>query len=103
MQTLRDNWLVLFNETKHSIIVENTPNTMIGDDKIVIDDILLYSNHIPTLLHYLSCISDIFTKYKLSFKLSKCDFLKSRVEFVGHDLTACGNCPAQSKFSLIKE
>ena len=30
-------------------------------------------------------------------------FLKSRVEFVGHDLTASGNCPAQSKFNLIQD
>ena len=29
-------------------------------------------------------------------------FLKSRVEFVGHDLTASGNCPAQSNFNLIQ-
>jgi len=30
-------------------------------------------------------------------------FFKSRVEFVGHDLTASGNCPAQSKFNLIQD
>ena len=32
-----------------------------------------------------------------------CFFLKPRVEFVGHDLTARGNCPAQSKFNLIQD
>ena len=30
-------------------------------------------------------------------------FFKSRVEFVGHDLTASGNYPAQSKFNLIQD
>ena len=44
----------------------------------------------------------MFTKYRLSFKLTKCEFFKPRVEFVVHDLTTYGNCPAASKFDLIK-
>ena len=63
----------------------------------------LYSNHIPTLLHYFSCVSQVFTKYRLSFKLSKPDILLSRIEYAGHNFTAGGNCPAQSKFQLIKK
>ena len=51
MQILRDDWIALFNETRHSIVDENSPKTIVCDDKIFIDDILLYSNHIPTLLH----------------------------------------------------
>ena len=73
------------------------------DDKIIIDDILLYSNHVLTLLHYFSCVAQVFTKYRLSFKLTKCEFFKKRVEFVGHDLTIYGNCPAASKFDLIRD
>ena len=103
MQILRDDWIALFNETRHSIVDEHSPETTVCDDKIVIDDILLYSNHIPTLLHYFSCVAKVFTKFRLSFKLSKCDFFKSRVEFFGQDLTARGNCPAQSKFNLIQD
>ena len=103
MQNLRDEWIALFNETKHSIVDKNSFNTIVCDDKIVIDDILLYSNHIPTLLHYFSCVANYFTKFRLSFKLSKCDFFKSRVELVGHYLTADGNCPARSMFNLIKK
>ena len=103
MQILRYDQIALFNETRHSIVDKNAPNTIFCDDKIVIDDILLYSNHIPTLRHYFSCVANFFTKFRLSFKLSKCDFLESHVEFVGYDLTAGGNCPAQSKFNLIKE
>ena len=103
MLALRDDWLTLFYETKHNIIVEDAPDTIIYNDKIIINNILLFSNHIPTLLHYFSCIATAFTKYRLSFKLSKCDLFKSRVEFVGQDLTAGGNCLVQSKFNLIKE
>ena len=103
MQILRDDWIALFNETRYSIVDNHAPDIIVCDDKIVIDDILLYSNHIPTLLHYFSCVAKVFTKFRLSFKLSKCDFFKSRVEFVGHNLTASGNCPAQSKFYLIQD
>ena len=35
--------------------------------------------------------------------MKKCEFLKERVEYVGHDLTSQGNCPAQSKFELIHD
>ena len=72
------------------------------DDKIVIDDILLYYNHAPTLLYYFSCVAQVFTKYRLSFKVTKCKFFKKRVVFVGHDITTFGNYPATSKFDLIK-
>ena len=75
MQILRDDWIALFNETRHSIVDEHSPETIVCDDKIVIDEILLYSNHIPTLLHYFSCVAKVFTKFRLSFKLSKCVFL----------------------------
>ena len=74
MQILRDDWIALFNETRHSIVDEHAPNIIVCDDKIVIDDILLYSNHIPTLLHYFFCVAKVFTKFRLSFKLSKCVF-----------------------------
>lgn len=35
--------------------------------------------------------------------MEKCRFIEPRVEFVGHDLTANGNCPIQSKFDLIRD
>ena len=47
----------------------------IYDSKTIIDDTLIFSNHIPTVLHYLSCVAQVFTNY----------------------------CPAQSKFNFIKQ
>ena len=87
---------------KHLTTKARRPSTLIYNDKIIIDDGLLYSNHVPSLLHYFSCVIQLFTKYRLSFKLTKCDFFKPRVEFVGHDLTTYGNCPTESKFDLIQ-
>jgi hypothetical protein len=71
--------------------------------RVIIDDILLFSSDLPTLLNYLDCICQIFIKYQASLKLPKCDFLKRRFEYVGHDITADGNCPAESKFDLISD
>ena len=102
MQSLRTDWLLLFADTKHVISRDNVPDTFICNDKTIIDDILLHSNHVPSLLHYFSCVAQVFTKYRLSFKLTKCDFFKTHVEFVGHDLTTYGNCPAESKFDLTQ-
>ena len=64
---------------------------------------LLYSNHIYTFLHYFSCVTQVSTKYRLSFKLSQCDFFLPRVEYVGYYLICDGNYPAQSKFHLINK
>ena len=56
------------------------------------DNTLLYSNHIPILLHYFSSAIQVFTKYRLSFKFNKYNVFLSHVEYVGHNLTANGNC-----------
>ena len=83
IQNLREEWLILFAESKNSISIVNPPVTVICDDKFIMDYIFLVSNHGPTFLHYLSCISQVFIKYRLSFKFSKCDFFKPRVDFLG--------------------
>ena len=103
MQILRKDWIPLFAETKSTILISNLPSTLICDDKIIIDDILPYFNHIPILLRYFSFIAQVDKKYRFSFKLSRCDFFKPRVELVKHDLTTLGNCSAQSKFQLIEK
>ena len=71
MQFLCDDWTILFNETRNSINLSNSPTNNICNDRIIIDDIILFSNHIPTFLHYFSCVTQVFTKFRLSFKLSK--------------------------------
>ena len=102
MQSLRKEWLLLYADTKHLIHFDSVHVTIICNEKIIIDDILLYSNNVNTLIHYFSCVAQVFTKYRLSFKLTKCEFFKPRVEFVGHDLTTYGNYPVASNFDLIK-
>ena len=71
MQSLRKEWLLLYADTKHLIHLDSAPVTFIWNEKIIIDDILFYSNSVNTLIHYFSCVTKAFTKYRLSFKLTK--------------------------------
>ena len=62
MQFLRDEWILLLNETRHIISLTKSPAKVICNDHIIIDDILLFSTHTPTLLYYFSCVTRVFTK-----------------------------------------
>jgi hypothetical protein len=94
MRIMQDGWDALFDLLY--------PVATHKGCRVIIDDNLLFSSDILTLLNYLDCVCQVFTKYQVSLKLPKCDFLKKRFEYVGHDITA-GNCPAESKFDLIKD
>ena len=102
MQFLRDDWNILFNETRNTISLVQSLSKIICDDHITIDDILLFLTT-SRLFYIISCVTQIFTKYRLSFKVSKSHFLKDRIEYVGHVLATNGNCPAASKFSLLQD
>ena len=92
-----------FYNTKRVVKSDTSLANIFCNSKTIIDDTFISSNHILALLHYFSCVAQVFTKYRFSFKLIKCNFFLLRVEYVGHDLTVSGNCPAQSKFKLIKD
>ena len=83
------NWIGGENKT-----ISDTDEITIGGillyrgSRVIIDDILLWASNLQVVLLYFECVC-------------KCDFLKDRVEYVGHDLTPTGNCPAKSKFKMI--
>ena len=117
MKNFKDEWDSLFIITvrqwkvykKLPITLTANNDIMIGGKKLIwgsktiIDDILLWCaiKEIATLLF--RCVCKIFKKYRVSFRLDKCEFMKSRVEYVGHDILRKGNSPAQSKFDLIQD
>ena len=96
MRCLQTQWEALFTST-------HPHNTAHYGCRIIIDNIIAWSTSQETLTDYLACMLRIFLKYRLSLKLSKCDFLKTRVEYVGHGLQPKGNSPAQSKFCMIND
>ena len=71
--------------------------------KSIIDDVLIYCSNITCILIYFECVCRVFLKYRVSFRQDKCHFLLDRVEYAGNDLLAHGNCPTQSKFSIIDD
>lgn len=103
MKYLCDDYILLFKGTKHVIILDSSPFIIICDDIIIINDILIFSNHVPTIFHYFACITRVLFKYRLSFKSSKCEFFKLRVGYVDHDLIVGRNCPGSSKISFSQE
>lgn len=71
--------------------------------RTIIDDILLWCSNMKLVLLYLKCVCEVFQKYRVSFKLKKCDFLQERTEYVGYDVLSHGNSPASSKFDMIND
>ena len=49
--------ILLFQETEHTIVMANSYPHIVCDD-CIIDDILLFSNHISTILHYFLALND---------------------------------------------
>ena len=69
--------------------------------RTIIDGILLLCSKLDAILLYLECVCKVFLKYWVSFRIEKCEFIKTRVEYVGHDITKSGDYPAHFKFDLI--
>ena len=117
MHQFRDKWEILFiiklrattSIGGEEIIVSNTDEITIGGvtlycgSRVIIDNILLWASNLQVVLVHFKCVCEVFQKYRVSFRLDKCDFIKDRVEYVGHDLTLTGNCPAKSKFKMIND
>ena len=82
--------------------MDKSPSHIVCDDSIIIDGIPLFSNLISTSLHYFSCVARVFTNYRLTFKLSSCNFFESSFEYVVYDLISDGNYPDVSKFNLLQ-
>src|SRR3954452_10057763 len=57
---------------------------------VYLDDILIYSPDLDSHRHYLQQVFDILRREKLYCKLSKCEFLKSSVEYLGHVISDKG-------------
>ena len=46
VQFLRDDWILLFQETKDTIVITNLSPHSFCDYRIIIDDIFLFSNYV---------------------------------------------------------
>ena len=89
--------------------IKNANEILVGTSKIVsgsrsiIDDIILFCSNKGLIIPYFECVCIVFQKYRVSFRIDKCEFLKERVKYVGIDIMKEGNTPAQSKFNMIND
>ena len=117
MLNFKREWTALFFETLRAkdtldgmvVVVDELDRVYLDGKKVnsgsktIIDDILVWSGILPLAILLCECVMKVFQKYRVSFRLDKCDFLKDRVEYVGHDICSTGNAPAQSKFDMIND
>ena len=68
---------------------------------VYMDDLLIFSDSPRQHLQHLERIFQKFRESKLKVKLSKSDFFKEELEFLGHKIGIHGICPADEKLSAI--
>ena len=67
-----------------------------------LDDVLVFSETYHDHLHHLSTVFKKFQKAGLKIKLSKCQFLKTHLHYLGHRISANGLEPLPEKLEVIK-
>ena len=69
---------------------------------IIVDDILSWAKTLMSALLYMECQLRVAQSQRLSLSLKKSKLFPQRFEFVGVDVCADGNRPAQSKHQLLQ-
>ena len=70
---------------------------------IYLDDILVYSKNTEEHLQHLEQVFQILRKHQLYAKITKCDFLKKQVEFLGHVVSDKGLAVEPHKIEAIQQ
>src|SRR6185312_3068654 len=70
---------------------------------VFLDDILIYSKTLADHRRHVRQVLDILRAEKLYAKASKCDFVKSEVEFLGHIVGAAGVRMMEDKVKAVQD
>ncbi len=70
---------------------------------VYLDDILVYSKSEAEHVEHLRIVLQRLRDHKLFAKLSKCQFCKSSVEFLGHVVSADGIGMARHKVQAVQD
>ena len=92
MQKLQQQWDALAKERG----INNVGS------KVIVDDVLLYGRTADQLLRYFRTVLDVLKHHRATINLKKCKFMRDRCEFVGVDIVAGGNKPAESKYAAFE-
>ena len=67
-----------------------------------LDSVLVFSETYDDHLHHLNTVFEKFQKASLKIKLSKCQFFKTHLHYLGHRISANGLEPLPEKLEVIK-
>ena len=67
-----------------------------------LDDIIIFSKNEKDHLRHLEEVFHQLRQAGLKMKCSKCDFIKSKIHYLGHLISAHGISPLPDKFDTIK-
>ena len=70
---------------------------------VFLDDILIYSRDLATHREHLRKVLTVLRRHQLYAKLSKCDFAKEKIDFLGHIVSARGVQVDPAKTAAIKD
>ena len=68
---------------------------------IFLNDILVYSHNMKEHLEHLRKLLGKLHEYRLYAKASKCEFVKSSIEFLGQQITLGGMTPTKVKLTHL--
>jgi hypothetical protein len=68
---------------------------------VYLDDILIYSRSIEDHIEHLRLVLNVLREHKLYAKLTKCEFMKEEMLFLGHKVSSEGISPEPSKQEAI--
>ena len=71
------------------------------DAEVIVDDVMLHSVNKDALIKYFEIVLGTLQHYQVTVKLKKCRFFPNSAEFVGMDVEADGNRPANSKMQAL--
>jgi len=68
---------------------------------VYLDDILIYSETEETHADHLRLVLNLLRQHKLKCKLSKCEFYRDRIQFLGHVISSNGIEPDEEKIRAV--
>ncbi|MGH8486283.1 MAG: reverse transcriptase family protein, partial [Pseudomonas sp.] len=70
---------------------------------VFLDDILIYSKTLDEHREHIRQVLDVLRRNQLYGKLSKCEFFRSKISFLGHTLSADGKGMEEDKVQAIRD
>ena len=70
---------------------------------IFLDDILVYSQSMKEHAEHLRKVLGKLREHRLYAKASKCEFVKSSIEFLGQQITSSGMTPTEAKLRAVRD